>query len=160
MEEVRKRVQELRKRGLDELVLQSLLHPDDVVSTLHITKDYRIFLPEYQNMEIEMTPLPKAVFLLYLRHPEGIAFKQLADYYDELFAIYGRLSGREDKEQVQNSIRDIVDPTKNSINEKCARIREAFVRKFDERLARNYYITGKRAEPKRIILDRSLVVWK
>ena len=48
----------------------------------------------------------------------------------------------------------------NSINEKCARIRAAFVNKFDEHLAKNYYITGNRGGVKKITLPRDLVVWE
>ena len=51
-------------------------------------------------------------------------------------------------------------PLSNSINEKCARVRAAFVSQFDESLAKYYYIDGKRGEAKKIILDRKLLEWK
>ena len=35
-----------------------------------------------------MTPIVKAVYFLFLRHPEGILFKELIDYRDELDMIY------------------------------------------------------------------------
>lgn len=35
------------------------------------------------------------------------------------------------------------DPLNNSNNEKCARIREAFLLKIHEGLAENYFVTGK-----------------
>ena len=66
------------------------------------------------------------------------------------------IGGRTKQEQ---SIRDVTNPCNNSINEKCARIREAFVQNFDDRLAKNYYITGKRGEAKRIVLDKSMIIW-
>jgi hypothetical protein len=40
-------------------------------------------------MEIKMEPLTKAVYLLFLNHPEGILFKHLPDYRQELANIYG-----------------------------------------------------------------------
>ena len=52
---------------------------------------------------------------------------------------------------------DIVDSTKNSVNEKCSRIKAAFASQFQDKLACQYYITGRAGEPKRITLDRSLV---
>jgi len=58
------------------------------------------------------------------------------------------------------SINDITDATSNSINEKCSRIKEAFVSKVDNRIAMPYYINGNRHEPKKIILDRSLVIFE
>lgn len=104
-----------------------------------------------------MSPLPKAVFLLFVKHPEGIPFKQLSNYYPELLDIYKQVSNRVIEKNIQNSIRDITDPTKNSINEKCTRIREAFLSKFDYAYAHHYYITGKRGEPKKITLPQELI---
>jgi hypothetical protein len=109
-------------------------------------------------MEINMYPLPKAVFFLFLNHPEGILFKHLPDYRDELIALYKKVSGRENLTDMEKSITDVVNPTLNSINEKCSRIREAFIKHFDESLAQNYFITGSRAVPKKILLDRELLV--
>lgn len=48
----------------------------------------------------------------------------------------------------------------NSINEKCARIRGAFVGEFDDYMAKYYYIDGKRGEVKKIALPRDLVIWE
>ena len=108
-----------------------------------------------------MTPLPKAVFLLYLKHPEGIMFSYLPDFREELMDIYKKIKGPFFNESsAKKSIEDVTDPLSNSINEKCSRIREAFVSKFDEHLAKYYYIDGKRGEPKKIALPRMLVKWE
>ena len=48
-------------------------------------------LPDYNDMEIKMEPIVKAVYLLFLKHPEGIAFKCLPDYRQELAEIYTKL---------------------------------------------------------------------
>ncbi len=159
-EEIRNRIKELRRRGVQMSVLRGLVEEQPTLSRLIIDKNHRIFLPDYNNMEITMPPLPKAVFLLFLKHPEGIAFKQLREYRKELLNIYKQISNRVVERNIEESIRDITDPTKNSINEKCARIREAFVKQFDIIYAHHYFITGKRGEPKKIILPRELVEWK
>lgn len=127
-------------------------------SRLYIDRHFRIFLPDYGNIEIEMTPLPKTLFLFMLKYPDGIMFKELYRYKQELTYIYGRIGNRSDPDQIQKSIMDITDARSNSVNEKSSRIKEAFVSKIDDRLASAYYITGQRQEPKRITLDRSLVV--
>lgn len=130
------------------------------LSRLYINKGFRIFLPDYNNMEIEMTPLPKTLFLFMLKYPNGIMLKELYKHKQELLYIYGRISNRSDLDQMQNSINDMTNATSNSVNEKCSRIKEAFVSKIDERIASSYFITGERQEPKRISLDRSLVVFE
>ncbi len=159
MEEVRERIAKLRQRGIAEKILEQLLHPDDRPSRMVITKDYRIILPDYNNMEIKMEPLVKAVFLLFLNHPEGIFFKDLPDYREELTQIYLKLKPEGLTERVTRSIEDVTNPTLNSINEKCARIRGAFVGQFDNHIARHYYIDGRRGDVKRISLPRNLVDW-
>jgi hypothetical protein len=46
-----------------------------------------------------------------------------------------------------------------SINQKCARVREAFRNIMEEHLAKSYYIDGYNSEPKKIALPRSLVTF-
>jgi hypothetical protein len=159
MDEIKERIEILKQKGINEMVLRQLFSIEAVkLSRLVITNEYKIFLPDYNNMEITMYPLPKAVFFLFLNHPEGILFKNLPDYRDELTAIYKMISGRENIDDMEKSINDVVNPTLNSINEKCSRIKEAFIRHFDESIAQNYFITGNRATPKKIELDRELIV--
>jgi len=160
MEEVRERISKLRQRGIAEYLLEQLIHPDNRLSRLVITKDWRILLPDYNNMEIKMEPLVKAVYLLFLRHSEGITFKQLPDYREELTRIYNQLKPSGLTDRAIQSIEDVTNPMLNSINEKCARIRAAFVGQFDEYMAKSYYIDGLRGEAKKIALPRNLVTWE
>ena len=159
IEEVKERIAKLRQRGISQYILEQLIHPDDRLSRMVITKDYRIVLPEYNNLEIKMEPIVKAVYLLFLNHPEGILFKNLPDYREELTKIYMRLKPSGLSERALQSIEDVTNPLLNSINEKCARIRGAFVGQFDDHMARHYYIDGLRGKVKKISLSRELVVW-
>lgn len=161
MWEIREKIQRLQVKGISKYFLNQILFEQPKPSRLVITHDYRILLPDYNNMEIVMTPLVKAVFILFLSHPEGILFKSLADYRKELLGVYMTIKGdSEPTEEILKSISAITDPFNNSINEKCARIREAFVSQFDEEIAKHYFVTGKRGEPKAITLSRDLVEWE
>ena len=160
MEEVRERIAKLRQRGIAEYLLEQLIHPDNRLSRMVITKDYRIILPDYNDMEIKMEPLVKAVYLLFLKHPEGIMFKCLPDYREELARIYSDLRPAGLTDKALQSIEDVTNPLLNSINEKCARIRGAFVGQFDDYIAKSYYIDGFRGEAKKVSLPRDLIVWE
>ena len=160
IEEVKERIAKLRQRGISQYILEQLIHPDDRLSRLVITKDYRLLLPDYNNMEIKMEPLVKAVYLLFLNHPEGIMFKYLPDYREELAHIYNKVKPWGLTDRALQSIEDVTNPLLNSINEKCARIRGAFVGQFDDHMARKYYIDGMRGEAKKISLPRNLIVWE
>jgi hypothetical protein len=160
IKEVEERVSKLRKLGISQWALEQLVKPDLKLSRLVITKDYRLLLPDYNDMEIKMEPLVKAVYLLFLAHPEGILFKHLPDYREELTEIYVKLKPYGLTDRAIQSIEDVTNPLLNSINEKCARIRGAFVGQFDDHMARHYYIDGLRGEAKKIAIPRHLVVWE
>ncbi len=153
-------IQELQQCGVPIALLESILHQNGKLSKLVITKKYEVLLPDYNNMIIKMEPLVKAIFLLFLKHPEGIIFKHLPDYRRELIDIYKNLRPLGLNNRSLQSIEDVTNPCLNSINEKCARIRSAFISKFDEHLAMNYFITGDRGEAKKITLPRDMVVWE
>lgn len=160
--EVEKNIEILQRYGYDTLLREILDMHQPQLSRMEITADYRIFLPDYGNMEIKMTPLAKAVYFLFLDYPRGIMFRDLSkpEYMRKLNFIYKTLSNRSDYMKIQDSIFKISNHRNNSINEKCSRIREAFVSKFTDNLAATYYITGCRDTPKRIELDRKMITWQ
>ena len=159
LKEVKEKVQKLKEFGMSEKEITSLFHTEQPLLKLFISKNYKIFLGD-ERKEVRMEPLVKAVYLLFLKHPEGILFKHLPDYREELTRIYVKLKPMGMSERVIQSIEDVTNPLLNSINEKCARIRGAFVGQFDDHLARHYYIDGLRGEAKKIALPRDLVVWE
>ena len=160
LEDMDVRVQKLRNKGLNEWTFRGLFKTKAQLSRLIITKDYRILLPDYNDIEVKMEPLVKAVYLLFLKHPEGILFKGLTDYREEMLDIYKKLKPMGLNKRTIQSIEDVTNPLLNSINEKCARIRSAFVKEIDESLAKNYFVTGERGEAKKIALPRDLVNWE
>jgi hypothetical protein len=112
------------------------------LSRLLITKDYRFILVDYDNKEVEMTPVHKAVYLLFLNHPEGIEFKKLSDYRDELLQYYMATAKLMDKQTISDSVDMLVNPLNNSINEKCSRIKSIFLNMMDQYTANYYIISG------------------
>ena len=129
-------------------------------SRITITKEGAVLLTDYDNREVKMEPMTKAVYLLYLRHPEGIAFKQLPDFRKEMADLYVKIKPFGLNDRVLKSIEDVTNPLLNSINEKCSRIKAAFLSEVDASLADHYYIIGKGGEEKKITLPRNLVIWE
>jgi hypothetical protein len=109
---------------------------------LLITKDYKIILVDYDHKEVEMTPVHKAVYLLFLNHPEGIEFKNLSEYRDELLGYYMATAKLMDKQTITESVDMLVNPLNNSINEKCSRIKSIFLNMMDQYSANYYIISG------------------
>ena len=112
------------------------------LSRLRISKDYRFFLVDLGNKEIELQPVHKAVYLLFLAHPEGIEFKRLGCYREELARYYMATARMMDKEKIMDGIDHLVNPLDNAINEKCSRIKKVFLDIMDEYMASYYIISG------------------
>lgn len=181
--ELRRLVTELRLQDRNDLILQALGVPlleqlrieaaRGKLSRLLITKDFRFVLQDYDRREIVMQPVHKAVYLLFLAHPEGIEFKNLADYRDELMKYYVEVAPRSmDREQIAESVDRLTDPRDNAISEKCSRIKRTILELMDEYSASYYIINSHTTKHiagsqriwferlKVINLPRELVVWE
>ena len=160
LNEVKENVRKLKAYGVGNEEIDAVLYDEEIFPSLKVTQDFRILLCREKKEEIKMEPLIKAVYLLFLRHPEGIVLKCLPDYQEELIVFYSRLRPYEPTSRVRKSIRDVTDPTLNSINEKCTRIRKTFLNYLPKQIAKYYCITGNRGEAKRIMLPRDLITWE
>ena len=112
------------------------------LSRLLITKDFRFYLIDLDYREIELQPVHKAVYLLFLAHPEGIEFKRLSEHRDELIRYYMATTKLMDKEKIAEGVDRLVNPIDNAINEKCSRIKKVFLEMMDEYMASYYIISG------------------
>ena len=160
LDEVRDKVRKLKSYGVGDAEIVAAMSEEELFPQLIVTEDYKVVLADGNDTEVKMEPLVKAVYLLFLSHPEGIVLKCLPDYRKELTALYLLLRPYGMTDRVMQSIEDVTNPTLNSINEKCARIRKAFVGLLPKSVARYYAISGKRGEAKKIDLVRANVVWQ
>ena len=171
-EQLRLLVGQLQKANRNDLLLRAIGAPlleelrieaaRPKLSRLLITKNYRFFLVDY-NKEVELQPVHKA---------EGIEFKRLSEYREELTRYYIVTAKTLDKEKIVEGVNHLVDPLDNAINEKCSRIKKVFFDMMDEYSATYYIISGhtqKHIEGshriwyerlKIITLPRELVVWE
>lgn len=127
------------------------------LSILLIDEQKRFFLSDFGNIEIKLRPLEKALYLLFIRHPEGIFLSCLSEHRQELYQVYETLSTIGMRVEMKTRIDDLVNVLNNSANEKMSRIKRVFENAIGNQLARNYYIHGAVGEAKNIDLERSLV---
>lgn len=180
--ELHKLVGALQQQNRTDLILHALGIPlleqlrieaaRGQLSRLLITKNHRFFLLDYGNREIELQPVHKAVYLLFLAHPEGIEFKRLSEYRDELLGYYLKTAVSMDKQKIEESIDHLVNPLDNAINEKCSRIKYVFRSLMDDYSASYYFISSHAQKKlpnseriwyrrlKVITLPRELVIWE
>ena len=148
-QEIKRLVGQLQAEGRCDLLLKAIGVPlleelrieaaKSKLSRLVITEDYRFLLIDY-NKEVELQPVHKAVYLLFLAHPEGIEFKHLVDHRDELIRYYKATAKGLDMDKVIEGVDHLVNPLDNAINEKCSRIKKVFLDMMDEYTASYYMI--------------------
>ena len=153
-----RRLQEKYGVSIDEL--EVVLGYTVKLSQIRILRSGKIYLPAYDNIEIRMPNVAKSLYFLYLRHPEGLRFKDVADHRDELVHIYSSITGRDDLQEIIKSIDILVDPFSNALNVNASRIKTAFRNVVSDRIARFYYINGAAGDVKKVPLDRDLVIWE
>ena len=151
-QEVRNLVSQLQASGRKDLLLHAIGVPlleelrieaaKGKLSRLVITKDYRFILEDYNHKEVDLQPVHKAVYLLFLAHPEGIEFKRLADYREELTRYYMATAKMLDREKIIEGVDHLINPLDNAINEKCSRIKKVFLDMMDEYSASYYIISS------------------
>ena len=117
----------------------------------------RIYLADYGNMEIKMPTLERSLYILFLRHPEGIYISSLNDYKKELYDIYVNISTRGMLEDMKKRIDELTNILRDQTSIKISRIKKVFIDAIGNSLAEHYIIQGENAERKTISLDRSLV---
>ena len=149
--QIRRLIGQLQAAGRNDLLLHAIGTPlleelrieaaKGKLSRLVITKDYR-FILEDDHREVELQPVHKAVYLLFLAHPEGIEFKRLGEYREELLGYYLSTAKLMDKEKIIESVDHLVNPLDNAINEKCSRIKKVFLELMDEYRASYYIISS------------------
>lgn len=111
------------------------------LSRLVITRNFRFILKDY-NAEVTLTPVHKALYILFLNHVEGIEFKDLSDHREELRRIYRSISPSTDPDRIDETVSRLTDPTDNAVNEKCSRIKAAFGSLMDEYTLSYYMISS------------------
>lgn len=142
-----------------ETMVKSIVHENCAderlskeLSKIVIDKDYKIILPDYHNKEIKLGHLTKAIYILFLKHSEGIDLKQISDYENELFEIYKSISYQLSYDKMKNTISELIN-SQNEIFVHLSRIKSTFISNFSDYYAKFYYVQGKKGKPKCILIS-------
>lgn len=149
-----------RRFGVTPADVEVLLGYRVKLSRLSITVAGDIYLTDFENKEVKMDDLTKAVYFYYLKHPEGARLKELQEHESEILGYYMGITGRDDIQGIRNSVHNLLDPYANNLNTCFSRIKRAFKNVVGERIASFYYVDGSYAEVRTVKLDRDLVLWE
>lgn len=127
-------------------------------SRLYIDKTYNIRLDSPNGPQIPLRPLLKALFILFLKHPEGIRLKERARFESELSDIYSVILPNTDPECRARRICRMMDVCDNSFSEKTSVLNARLEELFPSN-ASCYKVQGYNGHPRSIPLDPLMVVW-
>lgn len=125
-------------------------------SRLVVNGDLKLVLSDYDEMEVELYPASKTVYLLFLLHPEGIVLKDISDYKEELRQIYAIVKPGASDKTATRAVDAIVNEPER-LQQHISRIRRSFHTRIMGPQLEQYCITGTPKMPYKITLDRSLV---
>lgn len=127
-------------------------------SHLEITPTtYRVLLPDY-GQEIRFTAQVKALYVLFLNHPEGIRMADMVDHKSEFTKLYLRFTNRSDVEQLRGSVEKLFDVfSPNAMHVKKSQCNLAVRNAVPANMCHLYEIEAVHGLPHKINLDRSLV---
>ncbi len=146
-----------------ESIRRQLLYKDRYellkqASPMHVKgRLQKIYLPEMGMLQINLTPTERAIYLLFLNHPEGIRLAEMGDYKAELKSILKKISPSDSQETVESQLENLCEYNSNSLSERMSRIKRKFDDKLGAAMAEHYYIKGPNGGIKKIDLDRNLL---
>jgi len=148
-----------RKARCDAAMADEAIRYFDQPSRLEITSGtYQVLLPDYHR-EIHFTAQVKALYVLFLNHPEGIRMAEIGDYKEEYKTLYLYFTNRDNMERLRDSVEKLLDVlSPSALNVKKSQCNQALRYAIPEDELRQYYeIEVHRGQPHKINLDRTLV---
>lgn len=120
-------------------------------SPVIVNGDLNIVLPNYNEIVLDLTPLTKILYLLFLMHPEGIVLKDIDSYAGTLVELYSLVKPGGNDERAMRSIDEMCRPGSESLNQKLSMIRrDVKVQLQMPQLVDYYSINGAKGEPYRL----------
>ena len=127
---------------------------------LFIDKHFVIRMGGVDGQILQLRPLVKTLFVLFLKHPEGILLKQRDCYREELEKIYSTINPNTDRDDVKARIARLVDLQDNSFSEKASVLNARLEELLPDGVAGDYQIQGYNGCPRKIHLNPLFVHWE
>ena len=118
----------------------------------------KLFLTDLGNLEVRLTPRQRAIYMVYLNHPNGITVPELPDHREEIASYYGRFANVGEQEDIDMALENLLDIFSGTLSTELSRIRSAFRKAAGNEMSKHYTIDGASGNPKSILLDRALVL--
>ncbi|MDC0297383.1 hypothetical protein OAK92_02290 [Crocinitomicaceae bacterium] len=131
---------------------------------------HKMYLTDLGDLQVNLNPKERALYLVFINHPEGISRRDLVDYKIELLAYYDFFCSKWDKladkfdenkkserdNKIEESLNLLTHPHEDNFMQVLSRIRRKFIDTVGEDQSKTYSIESYDGKYK-ILLDRELV---
>ena len=117
---------------------------------------HKMYLTDLGDLQVNLNPKERALYLVYLNHPEGIRRAELIDFRNELKQYYAFFSNMWDINQIDSAIDLLTNALEQNFMQVLSRIRRKFRETVGEEQYKDYSIESHDGIYK-ISLDRELI---
>lgn len=133
---------------------------DEPPVELYIDRQYHIRMGSPHGQEIPFRPLVRALFILFLKHPEGILLKERIHFREELEEIYGVIAPHVDAQTRRRRVIRLSDPEENAISENLSVLNATLDRILPLSQAQEIKVQGYNGRRRRVPLSTLKVHWE
>lgn len=119
-------------------------------------QNHYMFLTDLGDLQVNLNPKERALYLLYMRHPEGISRTNVVDYKNELKSYYKWLTNSSSSDQIKMAVDLLVDASDDNFIQVLSRIRRKFKQAVGHEQYKDYSIESNNGIYQ-IAIDRELV---
>lgn len=150
-----KNTSELYIESLKDRIEEVKNYISKISNTLEILANGKIRIQEQGAVEFKIgSRKALALYILYIKHTEGVNRKDPSMYKDELTDIFKFFWGYTDK--TKNEIENLttISEKRNPFDTEISKLRKAFYKQIGKSNAEKFMPHGKRGEAKRLDIDR------
>ena len=158
-QEILQKIEEISKDGTVEIIFADDIRKyikilqEEGLSPLVVDSKLQIRLPLYE-LTLDLPPLAKAIYILYIRHKEGMYRKQIADFKEELLWLYASCSGRKTDDRTCAVIDNLLDFQRKNLDKQMSTINRVFRKALKEKAIHSLPQSKHRGETRQLDFDR------
>lgn len=139
LREMERVTSELKGRNVKPADIEEILAPLFAPGGIKVDARGNLFIPDRKGVTITLNPREKALYLFFLRHPEGVATDEMEDHRDELLQIYRKFTIFDDEDAITHSIDTLLED-RNALYTNVSRINNKIKTVIGERVCQAYLL--------------------
>lgn len=136
------------------------MRTDSAKPTLIVANNYRLFVADAVGVdEVHIPAMAKALYIMLLRNPDGVAFDDRFKARKELIDAYYEITHCPVAEEELQRALDLTEPPTGNIEAMCEVIRKCFILCLGKKRCQPFLVDSSNPNAVRVALSSESVVW-